>query len=395
VPDRSSWSDAALSAELLERAAAAERAQAELVDVTAEWLARSAWAADGATSGPAWLTAHAALTRPAATRLCATATLVHEHDQTAKALNVGDVTVAHIEVLATAVKRREELYPEHEDTLLDAARSLTPDDLVIVARRWRALADDELAAVDSAAVYEQRYLQVSPTMGGAHTVGFLDPVGATTVINALDVLSPPDPSSDLSARALSVRYADAFVMLAEASLANPVRGGSAQANVDVVVDAQTLIDPAHVDACSARCDLEGYGPIGRVVAARLACDAKVARIVMAGASRVLDLGRSTRVVSPALRKAVALRDRHCRARGCRVPAKWCDVHHIVHWLDGGPTDLENLVLVCRRHHVDHHAGGWRFVRRPDGAIEADSSRAVNPRGRIRRRRQSRPGRSDL
>ena len=83
---------------------------------------------------------------------------------------------------------------------------------------------------------------------------------------------------------------------------------------------------------------------GRSVVAiveRLACDPKLARVVMQGESRVLDLGRSTRVVSPALRKAVMLRDRHCQGRHCRVPAKWCDVHHVVHWLDGGETKEEN------------------------------------------------------
>ena len=98
------------------------------------------------------------------------------------------MTVAHVEVLATAVKRREELYPEHEQTLLDAARSVNPEDLVTAARRWRELADDELASLDAASAYAKRYLHVSPTIGGARIDGFLDPVGAATVISALDAL---------------------------------------------------------------------------------------------------------------------------------------------------------------------------------------------------------------
>lgn len=118
--------------------------------------------------------------------------------------------------------------------------------------------------------------------------------------------------------------------------------------------------------------------------ARLACEATVTRIVIAGGSRVLDLGRSTRVVSPALRKAVMLRDRRCQHPGCRMPAKWCDVHHIVHWIDGGATDLENLVLLCRRHHVDHHEGGWRITRAADGAITTSRS-VTQPFVRRRRR----------
>ena len=202
MPELSSWSDAALAAEVIERAAEVERAQARLAEVVGVWDARRAWAGDGATSAAAWLVEHTPTTRPAAVRLCRTARLVHGHQQTARALADGAVTAAHVEVLAAAVRRREQLYPEHEEVLLEAARSVNPDDLVTVGRRWRALADDELAANDAVSSYERRYLHVSPTIGGARIDGFLDPVGAATVINALDALSPPDASSDPSAAAV-------------------------------------------------------------------------------------------------------------------------------------------------------------------------------------------------
>ncbi len=352
------------------------------------WQAHRAWVADGASSAASWLVEHTPMTRPAAVRLCRMARLVHEHRQTAEALDAGEVTVAHVEVLAAAVQRREALYSEHEAILLEAARSLHPDDLTTVAKRWRELADDELAAVDAAASFANRYLHVSPTLGGARIDGFLDPVGAATVIRALDVLAPPDPASDPSPRSQSQRYADAFVLMAEQTLDDPERSGGVAAGIDLVIDVDTLLGKVSTDACGARCDLRDYGPIGRAVVERLACDPKIARVVMQGESRVLDLGRSTRVVSPALRKVVMLRDRHCQGRGCRMPAKWCDVHHVVHWLDGGETKEENLILLCRRHHVEHHEGGWRINRAPDGTV---TSRRVRPqRRRTRRRSQSRP-----
>jgi hypothetical protein len=395
VHDLALLSDRELSAELIRCGAQVERAQARQAEIAGEWLARRAWEADLATSATAWLVERTRTTRPAAARLCRTARLVDEHELTAAALEAGHVSVAHVEVLAAAVQRREALYPEYEETLLNAASGLIPDDLVTVAKRWRALADDELATIDAATVHEQRFLHVSRTIGGMRIDGFLDPVSGATVVNALEHLSPPDPAGAPDARPLSVRYADAFVTMAEHVLDDPERGGAAQPNVDLVLDARTLLDRTGLDAGEGRCDLDGYGPVARVVAERLLCDAKVARIVMGGESRVLDLGRSTRVVSPALRKAITRRDGHCRFRGCRVPAKWCDVHHVQHWLDGGATDLDNLVLLCRRHHAAHHEGGWGFVRGPDGSLAPDPSRTVRPRGRIRRRRQSRPGRSDL
>jgi len=393
--DRSQWSDAALCSEVVDLVGVVERAQAELVAAVGVWQARQAWSVDGSWSGPAWLAANTPMTRPAASRLCATARLVQAHEQTAKALDVGDVTVAHVEVLAGAVRRRESLYPEHEDTLLNAASLLTPDDLVGVARQWRSLADDQLAALDAAAAHDQRYLHVSPTFAGGRIDGFLDPTATATLIDALDALVPPDPAGTDDPRSLPVRRADALVMLAEQCLDEPERGARAPVGLNLVVDFDTLFGKASLDACGARCELDNFGPVGRAVAERLACDATVARVVMAGKSRVLELGRSTRVVSPALRKAVVLRDRHCQRQGCRVPAKWCDVHHIVHWLDGGETNLDNLVLLCRRHHVDHHEGGWTITRQPNGEITTE---LTSPRRRTRRRRrrsQSRPAESDM
>ena len=383
-----------MCAEVVELAVAAERAQAELVAATAVWHARQAWTADGSCSGPAWLAEHTPMTRPAAAKLCATARLVAAHEQTAKALDVGDVTVADVEVLAGAVVRREELYPEHEDTLLNAASALTPDDLVTVARRWRSLADDQLAAVDAAAADEQRFLHVSPTFGGGRLDGFVEPTGTATLISALDALGASrsrrharsSPAVGPSGR----RAGDAGRAVAR----RPERAGRVSCTLNLVIDVDTLLGKASLDACDARCDLDNVGTVGRAIAERLACDAKVARIVMAGTSKVLDLGRSTRVVSPALRQAVVIRDRHCQRKGCRTPAKWCDVHHIVHWLHGGETTLDNLVLLCRRHHVDHHEGGWTISRQPDGTVTTEWTTPYRYRRR-RRRRQSRPGRSDL
>lgn len=88
---------------------------------------------------------------------------------------------------------------------------------------------------------------------------------------------------------------------------------------------------------------------------------------------VIDVGRRTRTVPSAIRRALDARDRGCRFPGCT--SRRCDAHHVEHWTDGGATSLENLVLLCRRHHRAVHEGGFRvtawdgeaFVfRRPDG-----------------------------
>jgi hypothetical protein len=84
----------------------------------------------------------------------------------------------------------------------------------------------------------------------------------------------------------------------------------------------------------------------------------------------LDVGRATRVVSPAQRHTLAVRDTGCVFPGCDRPLAWCDAHHLWHWVDGGPTDLDNLALLCRAHHRAVHEGGWQLTRGPDGRFTA-------------------------
>jgi hypothetical protein len=93
--------------------------------------------------------------------------------------------------------------------------------------------------------------------------------------------------------------------------------------------------------------------------------------ILGGApSQPLDVGRSSRVITPAQRAALAVRDDGCVFPDCGRPLSWCEGHHLVHWVEGGPTDLDNLALVCRQHHRAVHEGGWQLIRGPDGRFSA-------------------------
>jgi hypothetical protein len=112
-------------------------------------------------------------------------------------------------------------------------------------------------------------------------------------------------------------------------------------------------------------------------ARQLAADASITRIVTKGRSEVLDVGRSTRTVPPAIAKAVIARDRHCRYRGCTSPPWACEVHHLVPWASGGPTALANLGLLCWHHHAHvHRVGPDQLVSTPDGRWEVTVASAV-------------------
>ena len=99
---------------------------------------------------------------------------------------------------------------------------------------------------------------------------------------------------------------------------------------------------------------------------RLACDASVVAMHHDADGHVLDVGHKTRTIPTALRRALSARDTRCQFPGCS--AKRCDAHHIDHWMDGGPTSLDNLVLLCRRHHRLVHEGGFTLRWRPDRTI---------------------------
>ena len=110
----------------------------------------------------------------------------------------------------------------------------------------------------------------------------------------------------------------------------------------------------------------GFG--AQISAARarwLACDAVVSRVVMGPDGTPLDYGRRHRIVPAGLRRAVVARDKGCVFAGCGARHWWADVHHLVHWINGGETSLTNSALLCERHHTKVHHG-FRVERQPDG-----------------------------
>ena len=100
------------------------------------------------------------------------------------------------------------------------------------------------------------------------------------------------------------------------------------------------------------------GPISPTIIRALACDADLLPVVLGGAGQVLDVGRTQRLFPARLRRAVTARDGGCAAPGCTMPAPWTEVHHIQWWTRGGPTSVDNGVLLCNRHHIAVHAGSW-------------------------------------
>ncbi len=118
-------------------------------------------------------------------------------------------------------------------------------------------------------------------------------------------------------------------------------------------------------------------PVAASSLAQLLCDSALHRVVLAGRSTILDYGTATRTIPAPLWNALIVRDRHCRFPGCDRPPAWCEGHHVVPVTDQGGTALDDLVLLCSRHHHRLHHPGWHAKLRPDATFTV-----TDPTGRV-------------
>jgi Domain of unknown function (DUF222)/HNH endonuclease len=246
-----------------------------------------------------------------------------------------------------------------------------------IAAYWRQAAEREAMLDGEEGLRERRRLHASVTVLGMVRVdGDLDPEAGETLLTALRAVMDAEArsGSEGDTRTPAQRRADALgeVCRQWLDLADRPEVAGERPHVTMTVDVGALRD-----GIGEPSEIDHVGPVDPRVARRVACDAGIARVVLAGRSEPLDVGRRTPVVPPTMRRAVVARDRHCRFPGCDRPHTWCDAHHVVHWSDGGPTALQNLVLLCRRHHrMVHERRGFRLrleegrpvFRRPDGSV---------------------------
>jgi hypothetical protein len=361
------------SAALLDRTAelvrARNRIDAELVRTVRTADLTQAPEHDGLKTMRSWLRGHARLSDAAAAQVIRNGRVVESLPVVAAAFADGRVTAEQVSVVAPVTK------PGNVDAAAAQGVDLVEVDLVLaetaatrqhahlgqVVQHYLARLNPDGAEPDPT---EGRSLSIARHSDGSVSLhAELDPVGGEKVCAALESIVQSDrPQGDLRTRAQ--QQGDAFVQLADIALASgtlPVLR-TVKPHVAVLIDIEDLVDPA-VGPGAARL---GFGAAISAARARwLACDSNVARVIIGPEGQPLDHGRTKRIVPPALRKAVEHRDRSCVFAGCEAPSHWCDVHHLIHWIDGGETSLDNSALLCERHHTKVHHG-FRVERQPDG-----------------------------
>jgi hypothetical protein len=203
----------------------------------------------------------------------------------------------------------------------------------------------------------------------------LDAAGAAALEAAIGPLSAPVPGPDgeRDSRSPQLRRGQALIEVCRrATSAGDRPSSGVKTTLMLTMSYEDLA--ARVGAATVVGSTQGGSLIAPETVRRLACDANVIPTVLGARGEVLDQGRSTRLATPGQLAALWLRDAGCSFPGCTTPAHWCDAHHLVHWADGGSSDLTNLALLCGRHHSvvhrDQLAGHVTHAGADTGAVAA-------------------------
>ncbi|WP_427915726.1 DUF222 domain-containing protein [Rhodococcus sp. KRD162] len=335
--------------------------------------------------GPAgWLTSTTLLTPGKANKILALARGLKNFPDIADAVNTGSISIDHAAlILAFAETPPEDLPPEGRDmaraALITAAtgpEARTGPLRAAITRLHDLYGGTTPPAEDT----DRNELFASTTLNGRLALkGDFDAITGEKLLTALSPLTAPRPAVDGTPdeRSPARRRADAFGHILDQYLAahnRPIEGGE-KPHVNLHISLRDLTDlrdtatgagpspdrGAYRDVFGDGSSvgwLPWMGPLSRTTSRQLACDCILTAIVMDETGTPINLARTMRTVTSRQKRALIARDHGCAFPGCGTPAAWTEGHHIRHWADGGPTDLNNLVLLCGFHHRLIHHSDW-------------------------------------
>ena len=304
---------------------------------------------------------------------------------TRQELRKGEISYDNARIIASASQSGE----IDEKGLAEIAKTQTPEKFAATVRKHEQARSEDDGMAKLEFQRSQRFAKIKTDLDDGMTVlyGRFDPITGAQIETVLSrKVGELWREEDANNRATAgQRMADALGALITQS-GQDQEGRPVGARLLLIADYDT------VSGQLKDVRLSDETPVPAEELRRLACDAQILPAIFRGRSQPLDLGMARRIASPAQRTALVARDRRCV--GCGAKSAWCQAHHVVHWMDGGPTDLENMCLLCTRCHHKVHDDGWKVQRTPTGRFFL--RRPPKHYGRpARRRRSHRPRRRPI
>ena len=326
----------------------------------AEFDRREGWIEGTFQSCAHWLNYKCGLDLGAAREKVRVARALEVLPEISKAMSLGQLSYSKVRALTRVAE------PATEASLLNIALYGTAHHVETVVRHLRRIQEAEALSQEERQ-HAGRALQYwFDTDGSVVIKARLPAIAGAAFIKALEAADDQlacHRDDESAIPNFAARRADAVALIAESFLQQPSRAVATADRYQVIVhvDEATLRDDVH-----GRCEIEHGPPIAAETARRLTCDSSLVRIIEDG--EPLDVGRKTRSIPPAVRRALKSRDQSC----CRFPGcsrqRHLDAHHIRHWAHGGETKIDNLLMLCRHHHRLVHEGGIRVHKQADGTV---------------------------
>jgi Domain of unknown function (DUF222)/HNH endonuclease len=321
--------------------------QSQLLSAVAELDRRKAWRVDGATTMVSWLVQRCSVTAATARDWVTAAGKLGSLPKISEALSQGKLSFDQIKPLVQVAK------PDTDAGLAEAATKWSAKQVRELAMAANRQSDDQAAGS-----YAHRFLRFNDHRRSIS--GTLPEDQYARVKGALTARAGRKPKVGTT---FEQRMADALVDVCGLSAAD----GPPSRRTTVVVHADLTYLAGGGGAGSGDGDgggqgaaeLDVLGPLAPEVVRRLACDAKVILSADNEKGHSIQQGTAVRNPSPAQRIEIRRRDKGCRFPGCTY-SEFTDVHHVVHWLNGGPTSIPNLVTLCDQHHRAVHELGWKM-----------------------------------
>ena len=309
------------------------------VRFTGELAKREGWRAEGATSMEAWIVERCGVSLASARSFAHVAERLNELPHLAAGLSSGELTFDKVRAVADVAS------PRNDQELAEQAKDCTVRQLHEVARTERGVPRSR-AETD----YEARSVRFNDTF--RTVTAQLPPESYAEVKSCLETRARALPS-DGETR-WDQRVCDSYLEVFRADL--EARGGASPHVVVVHAALETVTD----ESSELAGELEHEGLISAGTVRRLACDATLIVAIDDDVGHTMYEGRARRFPTDSQRREIMRRDRHCRFPGC-TNVTFTNVHHITLWKSGGPTDLDNLALLCQYHHHRVHSSGWSLT----------------------------------